>query len=69
MEPPGIPVDPGDMEVESQLRGFLLHDLLDLLPQLAQGLSHVGQILLLVLQKPAAFVIEADSPQEIHCLL
>ena len=57
----------GRQQAERHPLKFLLF--MAFFPQLAQGLSHVGQILLLVLQKPTAFVIEADSPQEIHCLL
>ena len=66
VEPPRIPVDPADMEVQPQL-GELLHKaVVDLPPQLHGGLVEVLHIRLLVGGKPGPVVVEADAPQEVQ---
>lgn len=68
VEPPGIPVDPGDVEIQRQLGKVLPHKSLGLGSQLHGGLVQAAEVLLLVGQKPASLVIETDAPEEIQSL-
>ena len=69
VEPPGVTIDPGDVEVQPEFGKLLLHRGVDLFPQLPHGAGHQGQVLLLAGLKPAALIVEADAPQKVHRLL
>lgn len=47
VEPPGVTIDPGDVEVQPEFGKLLLHRGVDLFPQLPHGAGHQGQVLLL----------------------
>ena len=69
MEPPGVPVDAGHLADEPQVRPLLGEEVMELVRQSAHGLIELGEIGLLVGFKPAALIVEADAPHEVHGLV
>src|SRR5699024_196262 len=69
VEPPGVPVDPGNVEVQPQLGPLGGEAVVDLLPQRRRGLIETAEILLLVGLEPGPVVVEADPPQKVQGLL
>ena len=66
MEPPGVPVDAGHLQQKRLVGILFVHGVVDLLAQRPGGRQHMGLIVLLVRQKPAALVVEPDAPEEIQ---
>ncbi|CAN4034314.1 SMI1/KNR4 family protein, partial [Dysosmobacter welbionis] len=61
VEPPDVPVDPGHLADEPQIRPLGGDVVIELVPQLPHGLIKVRQINLLVSFKPSPLVVEADA--------
>ena len=55
---PGVPIDPGHMELEPHAREFFSHDLIGICCQRLEGLVQNRLKLIFVRQKPGAFIIE-----------
>ena len=64
-----VAVDTADLELQRLVRQHRVQAVVDLPAQCARRLEQGGLIDLLVLHEPAALIIEADPPEEIHRLL
>lgn len=69
VETAGIPVDAADLQYQRFVGQHGMKAVVELLPQRTGGGQQVGLVLLFMLLKPAAVVIEADAPEKIHRLL
>ena len=69
VEPSGIPIDTADLQQERLMGEHPPQALIDLLTQSPGRLQQMLLIVLLMGQKPLPFVIEADAPHKVHCLL
>ena len=66
VEPPGVAVDAGDMEIPVVLRVLLLQMRKQRVGQLLGGPVHQALIVLLVGAEPFAAVVQPELPEEIH---
>ena len=69
VEPPGVPVNAADLQDQRLMGQRCRQTVVHGLAQLTGGGQQVLLVIVLMGQEPAAFVVEADAPHEIHGLL
>ena len=69
VEPPGAPVDAGQLQQKRIVGTHLVNGVIDLLRQRPRGGQQMLLIVLLMLHEPAPLVVEANAPQKVHRFL
>ena len=67
-QPPGVPVDAGDLQVELAFGKAFQQLVLHVGPQFLHGLIQVFEIVRLVGFKPGFFIVEPDAPEKLNGL-
>ena len=69
VQPSGIPIDAGELQQKRLLGECRVQGFIHLLAQRTGGGQEMCLIVLLMRQKPGAFVVEPNAPQKVQCLL